>query len=511
MSKDVPLKLMVSAVSNEKGISEEIIFQAIEAALVSATKKKYMSDMDVRVDIDRKSGNYETFRQWTVVEAPVSQEADESGEGETGSSTDTFDPLTHMTLSDALKRNPSAKVGDIIESPMESVEFGRIAAQTAKQVILKKVREAEHENVAEEFRKKIGQIVIGVVKKSNRDAIILDLGNNAEAILRKEDILPREAVRPGDRLRAYLCDVVKEARGPQLVLSRTKNEMLIELFKIEVPEVGEGIIEIKRAARDPGIRAKIAVKTNDGRIDPVAACVGMRGARVQAVSNELGGERVDIVLWDDNPAQFVMNAMSPAEVISIVVDEDAHTMDVAVSEAYFSQAIGRNGQNVRLASQLTGWDLNVMTDSEAKAKTEAEQQSLLSILTQALEIDEEVANVLIEEGFSSLEEVAYVPVEELLGIEGFDEEIVHELRTRAKNALLTQAMTAKRDSFEAIEPALLELPGMNKNLASALADRGISTRDALAELTVDDIKDIGDLDQSKAADLIMAARAHWFV
>ncbi len=511
MTKDVPLKLMVSAVSNEKGISEEIIFQAIEAALVSATKKKHLSDMQVRVDIDRKSGSYETFRQWTVVEDSVSQEVDGSEEDETGASTMALDPLIQMTLSDALKRNPSAKVGDIIEEPMESVEFGRIAAQTAKQVILKKVREAEHENVAEEFRKKIGQIVIGVVKRSNRDAIILDLGNNAEAILRKEDILPREAVRPGDRLRAYLCDVVKEARGPQLVLSRTKSEMLIELFKIEVPEVGEGIIEIKRAARDPGIRAKIAVKTNDGRIDPVGACVGMRGARVQAVSNELGGERVDIVLWDDNPAQFVMNAMAPAEVISIVVDEDAHTMDVAVSEAYFSQAIGRNGQNVRLASQLTGWDLNVMTDSDAKAKTEAEQQGLLSILTEALEVDEDVANVLIEEGFSSLEEVAYVPVEELLGIEGFDEEIVHELRTRAKNALLTQAMTAKRDSLESIEPALLALPGMNKNLASALADRGISTRDGLAELTVDDIKDIGDLDQSKAADLIMAARAHWFV
>ncbi|MBP6104055.1 MAG: transcription termination/antitermination protein NusA [Gammaproteobacteria bacterium] len=514
MTKDVPLKLMVSAVSNEKGISEEIIFQAIEAALVSATKKKYMSDMDVRVTIDRKSGDYETFRQWTVLADPLPNEEDESGEagsGETGASAALECPLTQIALSEALKRNPEAKVGDIIESPMESVEFGRISAQTAKQVILKKVREAEHENVAEEFRKKIGQIVIGVVKKSNREAVILDLGNNAEAVLRREDILPREAVRPGDRLRAYLVDVVKEARGPQLVLSRTVNEMLIELFKVEVPEVGEGIIEIKRAARDPGIRAKIAVKTNDGRIDPVGACVGMRGARVQAVSNELGGERVDIVLWDDNPAQFVMNAMSPAEVISIVVDDDAHTMDVAVSEAYFSQAIGRNGQNVRLASLLTGWDLNVMTDSDAKAKTEAEQQSLVSVLTQALEVDEEVANVLIEEGFTSLEEVAYVPVEELLAIEGFDEEIVNELRTRAKNALLTEAMASKGRLDKTIAEDLLALPGMDPALAAALADRGILTRDALAELAVDDIKDIMDLDQSKAADLIMAARAHWFV
>ncbi len=513
MSKDVPLKLMVSAVSNEKGISEEIIFQAIEAALVLATKKKYMSDMDVRVDIDRKSGNYETFRQWTVVEDPVLSESedDESGDTESAGTATLEFPLIQMALSEALKRNPTAKVGDIIESPMESVEFGRISAQTAKQVILKKVREAEHENVAEEFRKKIGQIVTGVVKRSNREAIILDLGNNAEAVLRREDVLPREAVRPGDRLRAYLKDVIKEARGPELILSRTANEMLVELFKIEVPEVGEGIIEIKRAARDPGVRAKIAVKTNDGRIDPVGACVGMRGARVQAVSNELGGERVDIVLWDDNPAQFVMNAMSPAEVVSIVVDEDAHTMDVAVSEAYFSQAIGRNGQNVRLASQLTGWDLNVMTDSDAKAKTEAEQQSLVSVLTQALEVDEEVAHVLIEEGFTSLEEVAYVPVEELLAIEGFDEEIVNELRTRAKNALLTEAMMSKERLDKTIAEDLLALPGMDQALAAALAARGILTRDALAELAVDDMEGIGDLDATKAASLIMAARAHWFV
>lgn len=500
MSKEIPLKLVVGTVSNEKGVSEEVIFQAIEAALISATKKKHGAEIDVRVVIDRKSGRYETFRLWTVVPDV------EPGEPELEF------PLRQMPLSEAKKHKKDVQVGDIIEQPMESVEFGRIAAQTAKQVILKKVREAEHENVAEEFRKKKGQLVTGVVKKTSREAVILDLGGNAEAILRKEDMLPREAVRPGDRLRTYLCDVVTDARGPQLVLSRTCNEMLIELFKIEVPEVGEGIIEIKSAARDPGVRAKIAVKTNDGRIDPVGACVGMRGARVQAVSNELGGERVDIVLWDDNPAQLVMNSMAPAEVVSIVVDEDAHTMDVAVAEEHLSQAIGRNGQNVRLASQLTGWELNVITEAEAKTRTADEQERLLGIFTKQLHVDEDVASVLIEEGFTSLEEVAYVPIQELLGIEGFDEEIVNELRTRAKNSLLTQAIASEEKlSEKTVSEELMQLPGMDKNLALKLADRGIVTRDDLAELAVDDLTDIPGLDASKAAELIMAARAHWFV
>ncbi len=501
MSKEIPLKLIVGTVSNEKGVSEEVIFQAIEAALVSATKKKYGAegpDIEVHVEIDRKTGQYETFRVWTVV-------ADATAD------TPIEFPLRELPLHQAKQHKKDAKIGDIIEQPMESVEFGRIAAQTAKQVILKKVREAEHENVAEEFRKKKGQLVFGVVKKTSREAIILDLGGNAEAILRKEDMLPREAVRPGDRLRCYLVDVVTEARGPQLILSRTCSEMLIELFKIEVPEVGEGIIEIKSAARDPGVRAKIAVKTNDGRIDPVGACVGMRGARVQAVSNELGGERVDIILWDDNPAQLVMNAMAPAEVISIVVDEDTHTMDIAVAEEHLSQAIGRNGQNVRLASQLTGWELNVVSDSEAKEKTATEQQKLLQIFTENLQVDDDVAMVLIEEGFTSLEEVAYVPIQELLEVEGFDEEIVNELRSRAKNALLTQAIaTEEKLGEKAPSVELLELPGMEKQLAFALANRGIITRDDLAELAVDDLKDVPGLDESKAAELIMAARAHWF-
>lgn len=495
MSKEIPLKLVVETLSNEKGVSEEIIFQAIEAALVSATKKKEGAESDVRVSINRKTGHYDTFRVWTVV--------DDDSEIEF--------PLRQMPLSTALKHSKTAKVGDIIEFPIESVEFGRIAAQAAKQVILKKVREAEHENVADEFRKKIGQLVMGVVKKTSREAIILDLGGNAEAILRKEDMLPRESVRPGDRLRTYLVDVVTEARGPQLMLSRTCNEMLIELFKLEVPEVGEGIIEIKSAARDPGIRAKIAVKTNDGRIDPVGACVGMRGARVQAVSNELGGERVDIVLWNDNPAQFVMNAMAPAEIVSIVVDEDAQSMDVAVSEDHLSQAIGRSGQNVRLASQLTGWTLNVISDKEAKDRTVADQERLVKIFTEHLHVEDDVAAVLIEEGFTSLEEIAYVPIQELLEVDGFDEEIVNELRTRAKQALLNQEI-ANEEKLGEKAPAedLLALPGMSKQLAFVLANRGVLTRDDLAELAVDDLTDVPELDAAKAAELIMAARAHWF-
>lgn len=499
MSKEIPLKLMVGAVSNEKGVSEEVVFQAIEAALVSATKKIHGADIDARVVIDRKTGRYDTYRMWTVVPDPTEETPIEF-------------PLKEIALSEAKLRSPDHVVGDIILEPMESIEFGRIGAQTAKQVILKKVREAEFENIADEYRKKKGQLLTGVVKKTSREVVILDLGGNAEGVIRREDMLPREAVRPGDRVRAYLMDVVTQVKGPELLLSRSCNEMLVELFKIEVPEVGEGIIEIKSVARDPGMRAKIAVKTNDGRIDPVGACVGIRGARVQAVSNELGGERVDIILWNDNPAQLVMNAMSPAEVISIVVDEDAHTMDVAVSEEHLSQAIGRNGQNVRLASLLTGWELNVLTDKEATDRTSAEQTKLVGTFTQHLQVDEEVANVLIEEGFTSLEEIAYVPLQELLGIEGFDEEIVTELRNRAKNALLTEAI-ASEEKLNDKQPAedLLSLEGMDAVLASHLASRGVVTRDDLAELAVDDLTGITKLSEKDAAKLIMAARAHWFV
>ncbi len=515
MSKEIPLKLIVGALSNEKGVSEEVIFEAIEAALVSASKKKYGAEVDIRVYIDRKSGKYETFRIWTVVpDERVDESADE--EKDTDAELNVFVPDRHIILSQALLRTPSLKVGDTFEDPIESVDFGRIAAQTAKQVIIQKVREAERALVADEFRSKIGQLILGVVKKSSREGLILDLGANAEAIMHREDLLPREAFRPGDRIRAYLCDVMNEGRGPQLVLSRTCNEMLIELFKIEVPEVGEGIIEIKSASREPGVRAKIAVKTNDGRIDPVGACVGMRGARVQAVSNELDGERVDIILWDDNPAQLVMNAMAPAEVVSIVVDEDARTMDVAVAEDFLPQAIGRNGQNVRLASQLTGWELNVISDKDALNQNEAEHKRLQTLFTEQLNIDSEVADVLIEEGFTSLEEVAYVPIQELLEIDGFDEDSVTELRTRAKDCLLTQAI-ASEEALDKNEPAtdLLEVEGMDKHLAFILAGHGIKTRDDLAEQAIDDLMNLSGLDEEwneeRAAKLIMAARAHWFV
>jgi N utilization substance protein A len=499
MSKEIPLKLMVGAVSNEKGVSEEVVFQAIEAALVTATKKNSGTDIDVRVIIDRKTGRYDTYRMWIVV-----ADATEVAPIEF--------PLKEMPLSEALLRSKDHKVGDVILEPMESIEFGRIGAQTAKQVILKRVREAEFENIADEYRKKKGQLLTGVVKKTSREVVIMDLGSNVEGVLRREDMLPREAVRPGDRVRSYLVDVITQAKGPELLLSRTCDEMLVELFKIEVPEVGEGIIEIKSVARDPGMRAKIAVKTNDGRIDPVGACVGIRGARVQAVSNELGGERVDIILWNDNPAQLVMNAMAPAEVISIVVDEDAHTMDIAVAEEHLSQAIGRSGQNVRLASLLTGWELNVLSDKEATDRTSAEQAKLVGTFTTTLLIDEEVANVLIEEGFTSLEEIAYVPIQELLSIDGFDEEIVNELRGRAKNALLTEAI-ASEEKLSEKKPSedLLSLEGMDEQLALVLLGKGIVTRDDLAELAVDDLTEIPEMTEQKAAKLIMAARAHWFV
>jgi len=498
--KAIPIKLVmgaISAVANEKGVLENEIFAAMEAALVAATKRKHGADSEFRIVIDQVTGEYDTFRRWQVIP-------------------DAFEPGTILTegillLSEAREKKPDAEVGDWIEEQVPSIEFGRIEVQYARTVIMDLIRKAERQKIAEEFSQRKDRLLTGVIKKTSREAIFVDLGGNAEAILPREDLLPREAVRPGDRIRAYLKGVNKEARGPQLILSRSCNEMLMELFHLEVPEVGEGIIEIKGCARDPGVRAKIAVKTNDGRIDPVGACVGMRGARVQAVSNELGGERVDIVLWDDNPAQYVMNAMSPAEIVSIVVDEDSHQMEVAVAESHLSQAIGRNGQNVKLASALTGWTLNVISDSEAKIQTEQEHDRLRKVFSDQLQLDDEVANVLIEEGFTSVEEIAYVPVQELLQIDGFDEEIVTELRDRAKNCLLTQAIASEEQLGEN-EPSedLLNLPGMDRHLAFVLASRGISTRDALADLALDDLIDIPDLDPKRAGELIIAARAHWF-
>ncbi|CRM06777.1 MULTISPECIES: transcription termination factor NusA [Pseudomonas] len=492
MSKEV--LLVVESVSNEKGVPASVIFEALELALATATKKRFEDEVDLRVEINRHTGAYETFRRWTVVEED-----------------DLDDPAIETWPSKVAQTHPGAKVGDVVEEKIESIEFGRIAAQTAKQVIVQKVREAERAQVVDAYRERLGEIISGTVKKVTRDNVIVDLGNNAEALLAREDIISRETFRVGVRLRALLKEIRTENRGPQLILSRTAPEMLIELFRIEVPEIAEGLIEVMAASRDPGSRAKIAVRSKDKRIDPQGACIGMRGSRVQAVSGELGGERVDIVLWDDNPAQFVINAMSPAEVAAIIVDEDAHAMDIAVGADNLAQAIGRGGQNVRLASQLTGWTLNVMTESDIQAKQQAETGDILRNFIEELEVDEELAQVLVDEGFTSLEEIAYVPVEEMLNIDGFDEDIVNELRARAKDRLLTKAIATEEKLADA-HPAedLLSLEGMDKDLAMELAVRGVITREDLAEQSIDDLLDIDGIDDDRAGKLIMAARAHWF-
>ncbi|HWH88952.1 MAG TPA: transcription termination factor NusA, partial [Pseudomonas sp.] len=466
MSKEV--LLVVESVSNEKGVPASVIFEALELALATATKKRFEDEVDLRVEINRHTGSYETFRRWTVVEE-----------------NDLDDPAIETWPSKVAETHPGAKVGDVVEEKIESIEFGRIAAQTAKQVIVQKVREAERAQVVDAYRERLGEIISGTVKKVTRDNVIVDLGNNAEALLAREDIISRETFRVGVRLRALLKEIRTENRGPQLILSRTAPEMLIELFRIEVPEIAEGLIEVMAASRDPGSRAKIAVRSKDKRIDPQGACIGMRGSRVQAVSGELGGERVDIVLWDDNPAQFVINAMSPAEVAAIIVDEDAHAMDIAVGADNLAQAIGRGGQNVRLASQLTGWTLNVMTESDIQAKQQAETGDILRNFIDELEVDEELAQVLVDEGFTSLEEIAYVPVEEMLNIDGFDEDIVDELRARAKDRLLTKAIATEEKLADA-HPAedLLSLEGMDKDLAMELAVRGVITREDLAEQSI---------------------------
>ena len=494
MNKEI--LMVVEAVSNEKGVSKEIIFEAIEAALASATKKRNREDIEVRVNIDRKTGDYETFRRWEVV-------AD-------GSDPLEFPPR-QIRFADAKARNTDVNVGEFIEEPMPSVEFGRIGAQTAKQVIVQKVREAERSQVVDAYKDRVGQMVSGVVKRVERSGIILDLGGNAEAFIPRDHMIPREAVRTGDRLRAYLREVRSEARGPQLFLSRTAPELLTELFKVEVPEINEGLISIINSARDPGVRAKIAVKGNDPRIDPIGACVGMRGSRVQAVSNELAGERVDIILWDGNPAQFVINAMAPAEVASILVDEEAHSMDVAVDEENLSQAIGKGGQNVRLASELTQWELNVMSVQEAENKSEAETQTLQKLFMEQLDVDEEVANILVQEGFSSIEEVAYVPESELSKIEEFDADLIKALRERARDVMLTRAIVSEEKLVDT-KPAddLLSMEGMEEALAYELARHGIVTMEDLAEQSVDDLMVIEDMDEERAGKLIMTARIPWF-
>jgi N utilization substance protein A len=493
MNKDI--LLAVETISYEKIVGKETIFEAIEVALATVTARRYSEDVSIRVAIDRKTGDYDTFRYWTVVE----------------NQSEELIPSKEMTLSQAKELDPDLEVGDVVEESVESVEFGRIAAQQAKQVIIDKVRKAERKKVFDQYRRREGELLTGIVKKVTRDAIYLDLGENAEAMILREEMIPREMVRMSDRVRGYLYLVREDKRGLQLLLSRTRPAMLIELFKIEVPEINEEVIEIKAAARDPGSRAKIAVKTNDGRIDPIGACVGMRGSRVQAVSGELGGERIDIVLWDDNPAQLVINAMAPAEIAAIEVDEETKTMDLAVREEQLSLAIGRNGQNVRLASELTGWTLNVMTENEAQLKSEKETEHLKDLFIQQLDVDEDIASLLIQEGFTSVEEIAYIPKNELLAIEDFDEDIVAELQKRGRDALLTKEL-ATEEELSRVEPAtdLLELSGMTRELAYRFARHGIVTREDLAEQSVDDISNIEGLDEQKAAQLIMQAREHWF-
>lgn len=493
MNKEI--LMVVDVVSNEKGIDKEIIFEALEAALASATRKKHGGEIDARVSIDRETGEYETFRIWQVMD-------DEDPEFES--------PKAQILHSYAVQKNSDIKVGDYIEEPIESVEFGRIAAQTAKQVIMQKVREAERKLVVEAYQDRVGELVMGIVKRTERKGVFVDLGNNIEAFIPREHLIPREVMRMGDRVRGYLYEVRSELRGPQLFLSRTAPEFLVQLFKLEVPEIGQGLIDIMGGARDPGLRAKIAVRSNDPRLDPVGACVGMRGARVQTVSNELGGERVDIILWDDNPAQFVINAMSPADVVSIVVDEDKHSMDVAVTEEKLSQAIGRNGQNIRLASQLTGWELNVMSEADAEEKGAAEAQSYINNLMKYLDVDEDVATILVQEGFTSIDEVAYVAEAEMLAIEEFDEEIVEELRNRAQDALLTRAIAAEEHLGGTPAEDLLAMEGMDENTAGKLAAKGICTMEDLAEQAVEDILDIDGIDEERAAALIMKAREPWF-
>jgi transcription termination/antitermination protein NusA len=494
MSKE--MLLVVDAVANEKGVDEGVIFDAMEAALASAAKKRYHEqDVSIRVQIDRQTGDYETFRRWEVIADDIVMES----------------PERMIRMMDAVDEKADAQLGDFIEERVENAEFGRISAQAAKQVIVQRVREAERAQVVDAYADRIGDLVTGIVKRVERGNIFLDLGGNAEAFIPRDKAIPRENVRAGDRVRGYLFEVRTEVRGPQLFVSRTAPEFMMELFKLEVPEVGQGLVTIMGCARDPGDRAKIAVKANDHRTDPIGACIGMRGSRVQAVSNELNGERVDIILWNENPAQFVINAMAPAEVQSIIVDEERHSMDVAVAEDKLSQAIGRGGQNVRLASKLSGWQLNVMTQDQIQQKSETEQEAARALFIEKLEVDVEIASILVQEGFSSIEEIAYVPESELLAVEEFDENVVEELRARARDALLTQ-MLAAEENLEEHKPAadLLAVAGMDEETAFALAERGIRTQEDLADLAADELEDIEGLTQERAAALIMAARAPLF-
>lgn len=489
MSREI--LLLVDALAREKNVEKEVVFGALELALASATKKRIHDEADVRVSVDRHSGNFEAFRRWIVL-------ADDDFENE----------HLQMPLSAAVVEAPEIQIGDYIEEPVEDVGFGRIGAQAAKQVILQKIRDAEREQILSDFLARQEHLVTGTIKRMERGNAIVEAGK-IEALLPREQMIPKENLRVGDRVRAYLLRIDRNARGPQLILSRTAPEFIIELFRLEVPEIDDGLMEIKAAARDSGIRAKIAVKSNDPRVDPIGTCVGMRGTRVTAVTNELGGERVDIVNWSQDPAQFVIGALAPAEVTSIVVDEEKHAMDVVVDESNLAIAIGRSGQNVRLASELTGWSINLMTEEESQKKAEAETAATRLLFMEKLDVDEEVANILIDEGFSTLEEIAYVPLAEMLEIDAFDEATVQELRERARNVLLTEAIVTE-EQLEGVEEALLALAGMDKQLAAKLASNGIKTRDDLGDLAVDELVELSGLDQERAKQLITNARAHWF-
>jgi N utilization substance protein A len=489
MSREI--LMLVDALAREKNVNRDVVFGALEMALASATKKRFQEEADVRVAIDRDTGDYESFRRWQVV-------PDDQVEN----------PPAQIPLSEAMKVHADIQPEEFIEEPLEPIEFGRIGAQAAKQVILQKIRDAEREQILNDFLERNEKLVTGTIKRLERGNAIIESGR-IEALLPRDEMIPKENLRPGDRVRAYLVKIDRTARGPQLILSRNAPEFIIELFRLEVPEIEDGLLEIKSAARDPGVRAKIAVKSNDPRTDPIGTCVGMRGSRVQAVTGELAGERVDIVNWNADPAQFVIGALAPAEVSGIVVDEEKHSMDVVVDEENLAIAIGRSGQNVRLASDLTGWTLNVMTEEASKQKTEEETSVIRQVFIEKLDIDEDVASILIQEGFSTLEEIAYVPINELLEIDAFDEDTVNELRNRARNALLTAAI-ANEEQVEAEEKDLQSLEGMDPELAATLAAAGVKTRDDLGDLGVDELIEIAEMDEEKAKALIMAARAHWF-
>jgi N utilization substance protein A len=482
---------LVDALAREKNVNRDIVFGALELALASATKKRFKEDVDVRVSVDHDTGDFSSFRRWQVV-------PDEEVEL----------PAAQLALSEAQSRQPDIDVHDYVEEPLEKVEFGRIGAQAAKQIILQKIRDAEREQILNDFLARKEYLVTGSIKRMDRGNAIIESGR-VEALLPRDQMIPKENLRIGDRARAYLWKIDRNARGPQLILSRTVPEFLVKLFELEVPELEDGLLEIKAAARDPGSRAKIAVKSNDPRIDPIGTCVGMRGSRVQAVTAELAGERIDIINWSPDPAQFVISALAPAEVNSIVVDEEKHSMDIVVDEDNLAQAIGRSGQNVRLASELTGWELNLMTVEESRQKQDEERTRLRSAFMEKLDVDEEVADILVQEGFSSLEEVAYVPINEMLEIEAFDEDTVNELRSRARNALLTQAIVSEERLEHELED-LLQLEGMDSETARQLASQGIATREELADLATDDLVEMIGIDQERAKQLIMAARAPWF-